>query len=71
MGIQLGEETKLWGRIVQENAIYFAVGSSFAGMTEYFIEEENHLSPIVVVSTVVLTATFVVGLLYQLVSLLA
>lgn len=40
-------------------------------MTEYFVEEENHLSPIVVVSTVVLTATFVVGLLYQLVSLLA
>lgn len=62
--------TKLWGRIVPENAIYFAVGFSFEGMTEYFIEKENHLSPIVVVSTVVLIGTFVLGLLYQLVGLL-
>lgn len=38
-------------------------------MNEYIIEEEEHLSPVVVGTTVVLIATFGIGLLYQLLSL--
>jgi hypothetical protein len=39
-------------------------------MTDYIIEEEERLSPIVIVTTVALVAVFGIGFLYQLVSLL-
>jgi hypothetical protein len=39
-------------------------------MKDYFVEEEEHLSPIVTGTTVVLVAVFGLGILYQLVSLL-
>jgi hypothetical protein len=39
-------------------------------MTDYIIDEEQHLSPVVVGTTVVLVAVFGLGVLYQLVSLL-
>lgn len=35
-------------------------------MTDYIVEEEQQLSPVVVVSSVLLVAAFVLGLLYQL-----
>lgn len=38
-------------------------------MADYIIEEEQQLSPVVVVTTVVLVAVFLVGILYQLVSI--
>jgi hypothetical protein len=40
-------------------------------MADYIVEEEQFLSPVVVATTVVLIATFVIGLLYQLVGLLS
>lgn len=39
-------------------------------MKDYIIDEEEHLSPIVIVTTVLLAAAFGIGILYQLVSLL-
>jgi len=39
-------------------------------MKDYIIDEEQHLSPIVVGTTVVLIAVFVVGILYALVGIL-
>lgn len=39
-------------------------------MKDYILEEEQHLSPIVIGTTVVLVAIFGFGLLYQLASLL-
>ncbi|MGM0606426.1 MAG: hypothetical protein ACQETB_12260 [Halobacteriota archaeon] len=39
-------------------------------MEQYLINEEEKLSPAVVVATIVLIAGFVVGFLYQLVSVL-
>lgn len=39
-------------------------------MKDYIVNEEQHLSPVVVVTTVLLAALFVVGLLYQFVSFL-
>ncbi|WP_256028311.1 hypothetical protein [Natronomonas aquatica] len=39
-------------------------------MADYIIEEQEHLSPVVVGTTVVLVAIFGIGFLYQLVSLL-
>ncbi|CAI49363.1 uncharacterized protein NP_2544A [Natronomonas pharaonis DSM 2160] len=38
-------------------------------MKDYIIDEEQHLSPVVVVTTVALVAIFGFGLLYQAVSL--
>lgn len=38
-------------------------------MKDYIIEEEEHLSPVVVITTVLLVAAFGIGMLYQLVSL--
>lgn len=38
-------------------------------MKDYIVEEEQYLSPVVVVTTVVLAAVFGFGLLYQIVSL--
>lgn len=38
-------------------------------MKDYIIEEEEHLSPVVVVTTALMVAIFGIGLLYQLVSL--
>ena len=38
-------------------------------MKDYIIDEENHLSPVVVGTTIVLIAVFGVGVLYQLLSL--
>jgi hypothetical protein len=38
-------------------------------MTDYIIEEEEQLSPVVVITTVLLVAVFGIGFLYQLVSL--
>lgn len=40
-----------------------------SGMRDYIIDEEEHLSPVVVVTTVLLVAAFALGLLYQVVSL--
>lgn len=40
------------------------------GMKDYIVEEEQYLSPIVVVSTVVLGVAFALGVLYQLVGLI-
>lgn len=39
-------------------------------MTDYIIDEEEHLSPIVTATTVALVAVFGFGILYQLVSIL-
>ncbi len=39
-------------------------------MKDYIIDEEQHLSPIVVGTTVVLIGIFAIGFLYQLVSML-
>ncbi len=39
-------------------------------MKDYIIDEEQHLSPIVVGTTAVLIGIFAIGLLYQLVSML-
>ena len=39
-------------------------------MKDYIIEEEEHLSPVVVGTTALLVAVFAVGLAYQVVSLL-
>lgn len=39
-------------------------------MKDYIIEEEEHLSPVVVVTTVLLVGVFALGFLYQVVSLL-
>lgn len=39
-------------------------------MKDYIIEEEQHLSPIVIGTTVVLIVVFGLGFLFQLVSLL-
>jgi hypothetical protein len=39
-------------------------------MVEYIAEEEQHLSPIVVATTIILVVTFAIGLLYQIVGLL-
>lgn len=36
-------------------------------MRDYILEEEEQLSPVVVASTVILAAAFLVGILYQLV----
>lgn len=38
-------------------------------MKEYIIDEEEHLSPVVIVTTILLVAAFGIGILYQLVSL--
>lgn len=38
-------------------------------MTDYIVKEEERLSPTVVVTTVALVAVFVIGFLYQLLSL--
>ena len=38
-------------------------------MKDYIIDEEKHLSPVVVGTTIVLIAVFGVGVLYQLLSL--
>ena len=38
-------------------------------MRDYIIDEEEHLSPVVVVTTVLLVGVFALGLLYQVVSL--
>jgi hypothetical protein len=35
-------------------------------MKEYIIDEEEHLSPIVVVTTALLVAAFLIGIVYQL-----
>lgn len=40
-------------------------------MKDYIIDEEQHLSPIVTGTTIVLIAVFVFGVLYQLVGLLS
>ncbi len=39
-------------------------------MKDYIIDEEQHLSPIVVGTTAVLIGIFAIGLLYQIVSML-
>ncbi|MES3517229.1 MAG: hypothetical protein PPP58_06145 [Natronomonas sp.] len=39
-------------------------------MKDYIIDEEQHLSPVVVVTTAILATAFVLGLLYQIVTLL-
>lgn len=39
-------------------------------MKDYIVEEEQQLSPIVVGTTIVLIAVFVLGILYQLATLL-
>lgn len=38
-------------------------------MTDYIVDDEQQLSPVVVVTTALLVATFVVGAFYQLVQL--
>lgn len=38
-------------------------------MKDYIIEEEEELSPVVVITTALMVAVFGIGLLYQLVSL--
>lgn len=38
-------------------------------MKDYIIEEEEELSPIVVITTALMVAVFGIGILYQLVSL--
>jgi hypothetical protein len=38
-------------------------------MTDYIIDEEQRLSPTVIVSTTALVAVFVIGFLFQLISL--
>jgi hypothetical protein len=38
-------------------------------MTDYIVEGEQQLSPVVVVSSVLLTGAFLLGVLYQLLSL--
>lgn len=40
-------------------------------MKDYIIDEEQHLSPIVTGTTITLIGVFVVGILYQIVSLLS
>lgn len=39
-------------------------------MKDYIVDEEQYLSPVVVVTTVLLAAAFAVGVLYQLAGLL-
>lgn len=39
-------------------------------MKDYILDEEQHLSPIVIGTTVVLIAAFVIGVLYQIVGLI-
>lgn len=51
------------------SASYLPIENTIVFMNKYIIEEKEHLSPVVVGTTVVLIATFGIGLLYQLLSL--
>jgi hypothetical protein len=43
-----------------------ATGMPSRCMTDYLAEEEQYLSPVVVVTTIILVVTFAIGILYQL-----
>jgi hypothetical protein len=53
------------------SASYITVEGTNECMADYIVEEEQYLSPVVVGTTLVLIATFGIGLLYQLVGALS
>jgi hypothetical protein len=52
------------------SASYIPIYGPTIRMKDYILDEEQHLSPIVIGTTVVLIAAFVIGVLYQIVGVI-
>jgi len=55
----------------KRSAIYKSIAHASTDVTDYAIDDEHRIAPVVVGTTVVLIATFGLGLLYQLVGLVS